>query len=61
MLTLIMLLTGFWWIGLILLAWTILVDLSRIGLGVHYISDILGGTLVGLVMGFLAIFVYGLL
>lgn len=60
MLTLIMLLTGFWWIGLILLAWTILVDLSRIGLGVHYISDILAGTLVGLVMGGLAVFVYGL-
>lgn len=60
MLTLIMLLTGFWWIGLLLLAWAILVDLSRIGLGVHYISDILAGTLVGLVMGGIAVWVFSI-
>ena len=61
MLTLITLLIGPWWIGLILLAWTILVDLSRIGLGIHYFSDILGGTLIGVVMGLLAVWVFSLI
>lgn len=58
MLSFIMLLSGFWWIGLILVAWTILVDLSRIGLGVHYFSDILGGTLIGIATGGLALWVF---
>jgi undecaprenyl-diphosphatase len=60
MLTLIAFLSGTWWLGLILLIWAILVDLSRISLGVHYISDILGGTLIGIVMGFAAGWVSGL-
>ena len=60
MLTVIMLLSGFWWIGLLMALWTLLVDLSRVGLGVHYFSDILVGTQIGIVMGFLAVFVYGL-
>ena len=53
MLTTIMLLSGFIWIGVIMLIWALLVDLSRIGLGVHYISDILVGTGIGILMGFL--------
>ena len=61
MLTVIMLLIGPWWLGLVLLAWTILVDLSRIGMGVHYFTDILGGTLIGVVMGGLAAWVYSLI
>jgi membrane-associated phospholipid phosphatase len=61
MLSVIMLLSGLWWIGLILVAWTILVDLSRVGLGVHYFSDILGGTLIGIVMGGLAFWIFNLL
>jgi len=58
MLTVIMFLTGFWWIGLIMMVWTLLVDLSRVGLGVHYFSDILVGTLIGILMGALAVWVY---
>ena len=61
MLTLITFLIGPWWIGLILLAWTILVDLSRIGLGIHFFSDILGGTLIGVVTGLLAVWVFSLI
>jgi undecaprenyl-diphosphatase len=58
MLTVIMLLTGFWWIGLAMVVWTLLVDISRIGLGVHYISDIIVGTLIGILMGVLAVFIF---
>lgn len=58
MLTVIMLLTGFWWIGLMMVVWTLLVDISRIGLGVHYISDILVGTLIGIMMGVVAVWVF---
>ena len=60
MLTLIAFLSGTWWLGLILLIWAVLVDLSRISLGVPYISDILGGTLIGSAMGFVAVWVSGL-
>jgi undecaprenyl-diphosphatase len=58
MLTVIMLLTGFWWIGMAMVVWTVLVDISRIGLGVHYISDIIVGTLIGILMGVLAVSVF---
>ena len=60
MLTVIMVLTGFWWIGLIMVVWTLLVDISRVGLGVHYFSDILVGTLIGILMGVLAVWVFNL-
>ncbi len=61
MLSVIMLLSGLWWIGLIMVVWTILVDLSRVGLGVHYFSDILVGTLIGVVMGGVVFWVYSLI
>jgi len=60
MLTVIMLLTGFWWIGLIVVVWTVSVDISRVGLGVHYLSDIVVGTLIGIFMGGLAVYVFNL-
>ena len=53
MLTTIMLLSGYIWIGAGMLIWVILVDLSRVGLGVHYYSDILAGTGIGVLMGVL--------
>lgn len=58
MLTTIMLLTGFWGIGLVMLGWALLVDVSRVGLGVHYFSDIIVGTLIGILMGLLAVGVF---
>ena len=61
MLTVIMILTGFWWIGLIMVVWTLLVNFSRVGLGVHFLSDIFAGTLIGIFMGALAVFVFSLI
>lgn len=39
------------WFGLLLLVWAPLVSLARVAMGVHYLSDVLVGMLVGLVMG----------
>ncbi len=39
------------WFGLVLLLWGPLVGLARVAMGVHYVSDVLAGWLVGLVMG----------
>ena len=61
MLTMIMLLSGLWWIGLVMVVWTMLVDISRVGLGVHYFSDIAVGTVIGVFMGVLAVYVYNLI
>lgn len=39
------------WFGILLAAWAPLVSLARVAMGVHYLSDVLAGMLVGLVMG----------
>jgi undecaprenyl-diphosphatase len=39
------------WLGILLLVWAPLVGLARVAMGVHYLSDVLAGMLVGLVMG----------
>jgi membrane-associated phospholipid phosphatase len=41
------------WFGWLLAIWAPLVCLSRVMTGVHYISDILGGMVLGLLMGLL--------
>ena len=51
MLTLLILLSGYGWLGILMILWAILVGCSRIGLGVHYISDILVGCLIGALFG----------
>ncbi len=51
MLAVIMLQMGPGWLGLGLLLWAILVSLARVAMGVHYISDILVGWLIGLCLG----------
>ena len=43
------------WIALILWIWAPLVSLARVAMGVHYVSDILAGFLVGIVMGLIMI------
>ena len=38
------------WLGLVLLIWAPLVSLARVAMGVHYLSDVVVGTLVGLLV-----------
>ena len=46
---------GPWWLALILCIWAPLVALARVAMGVHYLSDIVVGALVGLVAGGIAL------
>jgi undecaprenyl-diphosphatase len=47
------------WFGLLLLIWGILVSVARVGMGVHYLSDIIVGSVIGLLMGWVTIVLYG--
>jgi undecaprenyl-diphosphatase len=57
MLAVVMLGLGSAWIGLLLLAWAILVGLSRVAMGLHYFSDVVAGWVLGLVVGGLVLVV----
>ena len=39
------------WFGLIMVIWAPLVILARVAMGVHYLSDVLAGTLIGSLIG----------
>jgi undecaprenyl-diphosphatase len=41
------------WLALILLVWAPFVGLARVAMGVHYLSDIIAGGLLGLLIGIL--------
>ncbi len=47
------LLIGPLWFGVLLATWGVLLALSRVALGVHYLSDALGGLLLGMMMALL--------
>jgi undecaprenyl-diphosphatase len=51
MLAVVMLGLGPLWLGLCMLFWAPLVALARVAMGVHYLSDVLAGMLLGLVIG----------
>jgi undecaprenyl-diphosphatase len=57
MLAVVMLGLGSAWIGLLLLAWAILVGLSRVAMGLHYFSDVVAGWVLGLTVGGLVLIV----
>lgn len=43
------------WFGLLVLLWSPLVSLARVIMGVHYLSDVIAGAVLGLVVGILAL------
>lgn len=43
------------WLGPLMAIWTVLVAVSRVVLGVHYVSDVVGGAVLGLACGLLAL------
>lgn len=54
---------GMWpgWVGWLLLGWAPLVGLARVATGLHYISDVLAGWALGLLMGFVTLQVAGVI
>lgn len=42
------------WVALLLLVWALLVSLARVAMGVHYLSDIAAGAVLGLLIGLIA-------
>ena len=43
------------WLGVLLLIWAPLVSLARVAMGVHYLSDILAGMVIGALLGWVVI------
>lgn len=43
------------WLGWLLLVWAPLVGLARVATGLHYVSDILAGWVLGIAMGFVTL------
>jgi undecaprenyl-diphosphatase len=39
------------WLAVILLIWAPMVALARVAMGLHYLSDVLAGALIGVIMG----------
>ncbi len=46
------------WLGWLLLVWAPLVALARVAMGVHFLSDVIGGALLGLVIGLALVAMY---
>ena len=45
------------WLGILLVVWAIVVVLARVMMGVHYLSDVLAGALMGVLMGYLVLLI----
>lgn len=46
------------WAAILLWLWAPLVGLARVAMGVHYLSDIVAGTIVGILVGLLGLQIY---
>ncbi|HNT24307.1 MAG TPA: phosphatase PAP2 family protein [Anaerolineales bacterium] len=51
MLTVVALVLGPAWLGIVMLVWAPLVSLARVAMGVHYLSDVVAGMFLGLLIG----------
>jgi undecaprenyl-diphosphatase len=43
------------WFGVALLVWAPLVSLARVAMGLHYVSDVVAGVILGILAGFVAL------
>jgi membrane-associated phospholipid phosphatase len=50
---------GPWWLAVALWVWAPLVSLARVSMGVHYVSDVVAGAILGLVAGAIGLGVVG--
>jgi undecaprenyl-diphosphatase len=46
------------WLGILLWVWAPLVAIARVAMGVHYVSDIVAGALLGMVIAWLGLQIY---
>ncbi|MEW6403566.1 MAG: phosphatase PAP2 family protein [Chloroflexota bacterium] len=46
------------WLAVVLWVWAPLVSLARVAMGVHYVSDIVAGTVVGILVGLIGLQIY---
>jgi len=51
MLAILTLALGPWWLCLLFFLWAPLVMLARVAMGVHYLSDVIGGAVLGVAFG----------
>ena len=58
MLAVVLLGLGPLWLGLVLVIWAPLVGLARVAMGVHYLSDVVAGMVLGLVMGGVVLLIF---
>jgi undecaprenyl-diphosphatase len=46
---------GPFWLGFLLLIWALLVSISRVAMGVHYLSDVVAGSILGIIVGIIGL------
>ena len=44
------------WLGVLLVIWAPLVSLARVSMGVHYLSDVIAGTIIGILIAVALLF-----
>ncbi len=49
---------GPWWLAVLLWVWAPLVSLARVSMGVHYLSDVIAGTALGIMVGMIGLQIY---
>ena len=46
------------WLGILLWIWALLVSVARVAMGVHYVSDVVAGALLGIVIALIGLRIY---